>query len=192
MKFLVGIFTILFTTVAIAATVPDQIPTNVVPSSFRQTIISKVNGVIAAVTAGAINESQLAQPISTNVGLFPQRMARFMYTTAGGNGVIGAYDTGVDLPAKAVITRSFFVVNTQFVDAGSGTVAISCEDANNIKTATDITGSADGAIVEGESTGAASAFKSSIAAACPITVTVAGADQTAGSLTGFVEYYVLP
>jgi hypothetical protein len=72
----------------------------------------------------------------------------------------------------------------------SGTVALSCEDANNIKTATDITGSSANAFVEGASTGAASAFVRGIGAACEITATVATATQDAGKLVGWVEYVV--
>ena len=114
---------------------------------------------------------------------------KFTYdTVAGASGAIGTYSTGVTLPAKAVIIRSYLRIITQFTDAGSGTVALHCEDANNIKTATDITGSTAGAFVEGASTGAASAFVSSIGAACTITATVAGADQTAGKFEGWVTY----
>jgi hypothetical protein len=126
----------------------------------------------------------------TAEGISNLRVARFNYSVATDGGTIGAHNLGVALPAKAVIVRSWFRVDTQFVDAGSGTVALSCEDANNIKTATDITGSSAGAFVEGQSTGAASAFIASIGAACNITATVAGADQTDGKLTGFVEYVV--
>lgn len=119
------------------------------------------------------------------------RVARFTYDTAVNGGTIGARGLGVFLPANAMIVRSYLYVVTQFVDGGSGTVALSCEDANNIKTATDITGSAAGAFIEGQSTGAASAFVASIAARCEINATVAGADQTAGKLIGFVEYVVV-
>ena len=123
-------------------------------------------------------------------GLFAHRIARFIYDEAVDGGAIAAYGLGVTLPAGAVIVRSYFKIITQFVDGGSGTVALSCEDANNIKTATDITGSADNAFVEGESDGAAANFQRDIAAACEITATVAGAEQTAGKLVGWVEYVV--
>jgi hypothetical protein len=96
----------------------------------------------------------------------------------------------VQLPAKAVIVRSYFKIITQFVDSGSGTVALSCEDANNIKTATDITGSSANAFVEGESTGAASAFVRGISAACNITASVGGVTQDAGKLVGWVHYVI--
>lgn len=117
-----------------------------------------------------------------------KKVVKVKYSVAANGGTIGARGLGVKLPPNIVITRSYFRVDTQFVDGGSGTVALSCEDANNIKTATDITGSSAGTYVEGASTGAASAFVASIAAPCEITATVAGADQTDGALTLWVEY----
>lgn len=121
-----------------------------------------------------------------------KRSVRAIYDTAAsiGSASVGAHTLGVTLPAGAVITRSWFVVDTQFGSvSGSGTVAIHCETANNIFTATDIDGSAAGTLTEGASTGAASAFKK-ITAACPITATVASSDMTAGKLEVFVDYSV--
>lgn len=126
----------------------------------------------------------------TSEGISNLRIARVTYDVTADGGGTGAHGLGVTLPAKSIIIRSWFYIDVQFVDAGSGTVALSCEDANNIKTATDITGSAVGAIVEGESTGAASAFKASIGAACEITATVATAAQSAGKLTLYVMYVI--
>ena len=125
-------------------------------------------------------------------GVFNQHVAKFIYDVSTDTGTVAAHGTGVFLPANAVITRSYFKIITQFVDSGSGTVALSCEDANNIKTATDITGSSANAFVEGASTGAASAFVRDIAAKCEITATVAGVAQTAGKLVGWVEYIIEP
>jgi hypothetical protein len=147
-----------------------------------------------SITTNAANITAL-QALPANVGPTTEgisnlRIARVTYDVATDLGTVGAHGLGVSLPAKAVIIRSWFMINTQFVDAGSGTVALSCEDANNIKTATDITGEAVGAFVEGASTGAASAFISSIAATCEITATVATAAQTAGKLTLWVMYVV--
>jgi hypothetical protein len=124
-----------------------------------------------------------------------KRIARVVYdvTDLDRNGVsngssTAAHPLNVSLPAKAVIVRSWLQIVTAFTDVGSGTVAIHCEDANNIKTATDFT-SLSG-LVEGESTGAMSAAKASIAAACEITATVATASQGLGRALIFVEYVV--
>lgn len=102
----------------------------------------------------------------------------------------GVHALGSYLPKNAVITRSWIYVVDQLVDNGTGTLAIFCEDANNIKTATDMTGSAAGAKVEGQSTGAASAFVAGIAADCEVKAKVAGANITAGKLDVFVTYVI--
>lgn len=103
----------------------------------------------------------------------------------------GTVDLGVDLPANAIITRTWFYVKTQFVDSGSGTVAVHCEDANNLFSAADITGYSDGTIVSGAITGSSpGTYIAGIAAACDVTATIATAEQTAGVLDFFIEYVV--
>jgi hypothetical protein len=143
--------------------------------------------------ASAIGASKVTQamqyPITAD-GLHSHRIARATWDFAVDGGTVAAHATTVTLPAKALITRSWIYVVTQIVDAGSGTMAISCEDANNIKTATDLTGTAAGGFIEGASTGAISAAVGSINAACAITFTIATAAATAGKLTVFVEYVV--
>lgn len=143
-------------------------------------------------SSAAIGESKLDAQANdgSDEGLFADRVARFIYDVAADGGTVGARGLGVTLPGGAVIIRSYFKIITQFVDSGSGTVALSCEDANNIKTATDITGSSANAFIEGQSTGAASAFVRDIAADCEITATVAASDQTAGKLVGWVHYVI--
>lgn len=123
-----------------------------------------------------------------NEGTSTAKVVRFVYDTAVDGGTVAAHGLGVYLPAKAVIVRSYFKIITQFSDSGTGTVALSCEDANNIKTATDITGSSADAFLEGASTGASSAFVRGIAAPCEITATVATAAQDTGKLVGWVQY----
>lgn len=124
-------------------------------------------------------------------GLLLKRVARVTYDVSGGDsGGVGTHGLGVSLPAKSIITRSYLYVVTQFTDSGSGTVALKCEDANNIKTATDITGFAAGTFIEGQSTGASSAFVGSIAAACEVSAVVATATQDAGKIIAFIEYVV--
>lgn len=145
----------------------------------------------AKILDGTIVEADFASQAVD--GLHPARVARFEYACATDTCTVGAHTLGVFLPAKAVIIRSYFQVIAQFTDTGTCTIALSCEDANNIKTATDISGSSAGAFVDGASTGAASAFVGSIAAACEITATVADGGScaiSAGKLIGFVHYVV--
>lgn len=141
----------------------------------------------AMIVDGVVAEGDVVAASTSGLGL--KRIARATFDTAAGNGAIGAHSLGVQLPAKAIIQRSFFFVKTQFVDAGAGTVALHCETADNIFAAADITGIAANAITTGVSDGATANMKL-MTAACNITATVAGADQTSGKLDVFVEYVV--
>lgn len=128
-------------------------------------------------------------------GLGVLRIARATVDcTTAANCTVGAHSLGVTLPAKSIIIRSWLYTVAQLTDTGTCTFAISCEDANNIKTATDFGGVAADTLTEGASTGAASAFTKSIAAACAITATVADggscAPPTVGSMNVWVEYVV--
>ncbi len=127
-------------------------------------------------------------------GLHAHRTARATLNCAASGCSVGAHLLGVSLPAKALITRSYIYVKTQFTDTGTCTVAVSCEDANNIKTATDITGTAAAGFIEGQSTGAASAFVAGIASTCEITATIADGGSCVpanGYANIFVEYQVI-
>lgn len=118
------------------------------------------------------------------------RFAKAIYDVDTDGGTIAAHGLGVYLPAHAIIKQAWFYTDTQFVDGGSGTVALHCEDANNIYSAADVTGITAGTTTSGVSTGTAATMKDAIAADCEITATVAGAAQTAGKMTIFVEYVV--
>ncbi len=145
----------------------------------------------AKIAAEAVTEDKVLAQSADGVNF--GRWARASFSAIGGSVTIGAQTIPVNLPAKAVIIRSFIRVTTQFADTGTCTVALSCEDANNIKTATDITGSAAGAFIEGQSTGAASAFVASIGAACSIVMTIADGGScvpSAGAGTVWVNYLV--
>lgn len=154
--------------------------------------VTNTNTGVTAIGANKVLESMIVAQSAD--GLHAKRLARFTLNCASSGCSVGAHGLGVSLPAKALITRSYLYVVTQFSDTGTCTVAIHCEDANNIKTATDITGTAAGGLIEGQSTGAASAFVGSIAATCEITATVADGGScvpSAGKLVGFVEYNVV-
>lgn len=141
---------------------------------------------VTAIGAGKVLESML-NPLSSS-GLNALRVASAVYDFAVQGGTQAAFSLGVALPAKSTIIRSWIYVKTQLVGASS-TMAFSCETANNIKTATDLTGSAAGAYIEGASTGASTAFKD-IVSACNITATIATANLTAGKLDVYVQYVV--
>lgn len=152
--------------------------------------VTNTNTGVTAIGAGKVLESMLA--VGTADGLNAKRVARATYDCAT-SCTVGAHTLGVTLPANALIIRSYIYVVTQMVDTGTCTIAYHCEDANNIKTATDLTGSAAGAFIEGASTGAISAAVGSISAPCLITATTADGGScvpSAGKHIVFVEYVV--
>ncbi len=123
------------------------------------------------------------------------KVARATYDVSVNGGATGtAYGLGVYLPANSVLTQSWFHVLTQF--AGTGTVALSCEDAGNIYSAAQLSGSAAGAIVKGRQTGGTDSMTVGISDKCQLTATVGadggngGATLSAGKLLLFVEYLV--
>ncbi len=140
----------------------------------------------ASLAAGAVTESKLAAANAD--GLMTKRTARVTFDTANGATAGSTYNLGVALPAKAIITRSYLTINTPFVGA-SGTVALSCETANNIFSAANITGYTTNDLIEGASTGASTAFKK-ITSACNLSAVVATTTQSAGKLTAWVEFVI--
>lgn len=149
-------------------------------SPFRSKVVEKITAL----------ESQNSTTSYTADGLLSLRVARVTYDVSADGGGIGAHGLGVSLPANALLKQAYFYVKTQFVSASNGTVALSCEDANNIYSATNITGQSAGAITAGVQTGTAANMSSAIASACEITATVASASYTAGKLNLFLEYLV--
>jgi hypothetical protein len=145
---------------------------------------------VVSVDSGTVTEADLAALSGSTDGLYVERIAFFTYDVAVDLGTVTTHGLGVTLPAKAVITQSWYKIITQFSDSGSGTVALSCEDANNILTAGDITGISANTITTGASTGSAATMVRGIGAACEITATVATAAQDAGKLIGWVRYVV--
>lgn len=149
---------------------------------------------LAELSSGKIiigNGSSVPTAIAENEdGLNAHRVARATWDFAVDGGAQGAIGLGVTLPAKSIIEHAYFYTVTQVVDGGTGTGALHCEDANNLYSAADVTGNADGTLVEGIADGTTSNFVKDIASACELTWTIAGADATAGKLIFFVHYTV--
>lgn len=137
-----------------------------------------VNGIFT------VNSATQAEGINSNA------LAIFDYDFAVDGGAIGTITTGVDLPALAIIEQCWFRVETQLVDAGAGTLAVTCEDANNIFSAADFTGNAAGSIVAGAPLGTVATMVDDIAASCDISFVIGGAALTAGKLRGYCRYTV--
>lgn len=106
---------------------------------------------------------------------------------------VGAYGLGVYIPVNATIVRSWYEVLTAFTSAGgnTGTVALSVEAANDIKTATAVSDATLGTtgIKAGVSDGTTANMKKTTAER-QLTATVATQALTAGKLRVFVEYVV--
>ncbi len=132
-------------------------------------------------------------PMSAGEGIQTKRVATFIYDTATDGATATGHGLGVYLPANSVITRSSVKIITQFADSGFSTVALSCEDANNIRSAEDLTAHSANTFIEGRSSGTAAGFIRDIGALCEITATIGGSTTpTAGKLIGWVEYYTEP
>jgi hypothetical protein len=117
-----------------------------------------------------------------------QKTVRVQYNFATHGGAIGTIGLGKYLPAGAIIARSYLYIDTALVSGGTGTFALQCEDANNIKTASYYGGSSAGTLLEGASTGATSAMVKSIGARCEISAVLGVEAFTAGKVTAFVNY----
>lgn len=143
-----------------------------------------------AVTASASDLNSLSSAGQLVNGLSTKKMARASYnvTASAAQGGIGNHGLGVTLPANSLITGGLFQVKTQFVDAGSGTVAISCGSAA-FYAAVDITGFA----AESIKPITVASYMNPIdvgTSACEITAAVATASQTDGKLVLFLDYVV--
>lgn len=147
----------------------------------------------ARFTAVEARATALESPTSQTYANQFARVARFVYdatTTGYGSSVTdsGIHSMGVTLPAHAIITRSYLYVVTQLTGNAGTTIAFSCEDANNIKTATNLLGFGAGTFAEGQSTGASGVMVTNIAADCDIKATIATGSLTAGRIIGYVHY----
>ena len=128
------------------------------------------------------------------VGLGVLRVARFEFDAGVvANRPIGAHGTGVILPAHAIVVGGFLDVNTKFdSDAtDAGTIAISVQAANDIQTATAVSGAPYStigrkAITPKANTPESTSVKTS--AAKEITCTVAVEALLSGKLTGYLYY----
>lgn len=194
MKHVILLVTALFLTSAHATRISDRLGQNL--SSGKILLGNSASHSVSVTPAGAWAISNAGVTTLTDTltdGNYGVKVAKATYSYADGDLAVGAHGLGVSLPAKAIIIRSWMHVDTQQADTGTCTMAVSCEDANNIKTATDLSGSAADALIEGASTGAASAFTKAIGAACEITMTVADGGScvpSAGKGSVYVMYVV--
>jgi len=144
------------------------------------------------------NFGELA-PVGEVNGIGSLRVARFTYDVEGldsdgeSNAAIGAHGVGVSIPAHGIVCGGFFDVNTPFTSENSNnaTIAIKVEGANDIVSATAVSGapySTKGikAIVPKANTPESTSVKASEAR--EITCTVATSVLLTGKLTGYLYF----
>lgn len=137
-------------------------------------------------------EALPASAAPSSNGIINLRIARFTVDCAVSSDCsVGAHSLDVTLPAKSLITSSYFYVHTGTTSVSGGTIAVSCEDAGNILAAKSLDGAVSGTKFMGAAIPTSgSTILSNIAAECEIVATVASADYTAGKINGWVEYSV--
>jgi len=149
---------------------------------------------VSSFTAGSITSTDVTSFAADAEHL--SRQIRYTYDVAVDTGEIGTFDLGQDLPANAVITRSWYSIVTQFVaGAGTPTLAFQCEDAGNLKAAVNWAVAVDltaisGSTTTGVSDGTPANYTSGIAANCNISAVVATNSYSSGKAVGFIEYSV--
>lgn len=150
------------------------------------------NAGVTAIGAGKVLETMLEAPSAK--GLYVPRVARVTWDPSGvsGDRTVAAHTSGVTIPANAVIRQVWFYTKTSLVSASNnGTIAVSCNSANDIFSAADIdaTTGVAGQIGSGVETGTA-ANMLKVSTACDVTFTVAVNAFTAGKMDWFIEYVV--
>lgn len=152
-------------------------------------------GTLVTATAAEINKKVAAAGHAAD-GLGVMGVARFTFdpSATAGDRTVGAHGTGVTLPQYAVVIGGFFEVNTVFTSAaGTATIAIHVQGANDIQTAAAVSGAPYSTTGLKEITPKSNAPESTgikLTAAREITATVGTQDLTAGKLTGFLHYVV--
>lgn len=144
----------------------------------------------AKIAAGAVTEAKLEVPSAA--GLYVPRVARAVWDPSGDATMrtVAAHTLGVTIPANAVIRQVWFYTKTSLVSvSNNGTIAFSCNSANDLFSAADIDSSSGvaGQIGAGVEVGTAATMLK-VTTACNITATVAVNAFTAGKIDLFVEY----
>ncbi len=146
----------------------------------------------SSIGARAITETMLATPAAGTTGLFPARVAKAIWDPSGitGQRTVAPHDLGVMIPAHSIITRAWFYTKTSVTStSNNGTIAFSCQAANDIFSAADIDSSSGvaGSIGAGVEDGDPANMKY-MTGACDIVATVGTNAFLTGKIDLFVEY----
>lgn len=146
----------------------------------------------AALAAGAVTEAKLEVPTSS--GLYVPRVARIVWDPSSDNsvGTVASHASGITIPANAVIRQVWFFTKTSLVSTSNdGTLAVKCNNNNDIFSAADIDSSSGvaGQVGAGVEVGTAATMLK-VVAACNINFVVAVHPFTAGKMEWFIEYVI--
>jgi len=168
-------------------------------SSIGSSKVTSAMIVDSTIVTGDVLDGTLTsadQTVYTADGDHLSRIVRYTYDVAVDGGDPGTMDLGQDLPANALVTRSWYSIVTAFVaGAGSPTLAFECEDTANLKAAgnwsvaVDISATA-GSNTTGAQDGTPANYTGAIAAVCNISAVVATNSYSAGKAVGYIEYTV--
>lgn len=150
------------------------------------------NAGVMAVVAGKVLETMLEAP--SGKGLYVPRVARITWDPTGvsGDRTVANHASGVTIPANAVIRQVWFYTKTSLVSASNnGTIAVQCNNANDIFSAADIDASTGvaGQIGSGVPIGTAATMLK-VTTACDITFVVGTNAFTGGKMDWFIEYVI--
>ncbi len=147
---------------------------------------------VTAIGSSKVLETMLETP--SGKGLYVPRVARVTWDPTGvsGDRTVAPHTSGVMIPANAIIRQVWFYTKASLVSTGNnGTIAVSCNSANDIFSAADIdaTTGVAGQIGTGVETGTAATMLK-VTTACDVTFTVAVNAFTAGKMDWFIEYVI--
>jgi hypothetical protein len=133
--------------------------------------------------------------VKTETALISQKQASAIFDSAAldsagvANSAVGAHGLGIFLPLGAVITKAYFQVKTAFTSAAStATIAIKAQSANDIYTATAVSGAMGSTgFIAGVQDGTVGNMLS-LTAERELTISVAVQALTAGKGILVVEY----
>ena len=166
--------------------------TDIVSVAVSGDVTLAANGAVT-IASGAVEEAMLTSYAAD--GLHAKRIARATFDFSVSGGDTGSYGLGVTLPDNAVVTRSWYTVESGFTSADStATIALTIptDDVAGIAAASAISGNAwDAGHHEGIQDGAAANFSEQCTAARELTLTVGVQAITAGKLVLFCEYVIL-
>ena len=118
-----------------------------------------------------------------------------------GSSALGAFNLDVTLPKNALITDGWIYIVTKFVNSAAiateGTIALHCEDAGNLMSASGLStlsvggiSGLRGAAVEADNGRSTTNFFGAIGSECSIIATVASNGFTVGKFNGWIEFVV--